>query len=173
VLLALVAAPVGAQSLAEASEAAKKIKHEWPASANAVPVFDPTKVTVVPATSDVVATTSDAPETKETMKAVKKDELYWRTRMRTVTTKLADDQAGLTAAVTVERALNAQAHRNADDILFIRDRVKLAVVENQWQDSVKDVSRLKALVANDTRAKADLDLEAHRAGVPPGWLILE
>jgi hypothetical protein len=32
VLLALVAVPVGAQSLVEASEVAKKVKHDWPLS---------------------------------------------------------------------------------------------------------------------------------------------
>jgi hypothetical protein len=105
--------------------------------------------------------------------AVKKDELYWRTRSRTLTTRASDDQAFLAAAVTTERALDAQLHRNRDDILYVRDWIQRGVLENQWQDAVKEVSRLNALVKNDTRAKADLELEAHRAGVPPGWLVLE
>jgi hypothetical protein len=102
-----------------------------------------------------------------------KDEAYWKGRMRAVVTKLADDTAFLAAAVTNEAALNLRANRGIEDFAAIRDRRQLAVVENQWQESIKEVSRLKALVANDTRAKADLELEAHRAGVPAGWLILE
>jgi hypothetical protein len=176
-LFSLVSVPATAQTtLAEASAAAKKIVHEWPLSANAVPPYDPAKAA---AARGDATTPSEAPAvapttiTKTTAGTTTKDETYWKTRMRDLTTRLAGDQTFLAAAVTVERALNTQLHRNVDDILAIRDRRQFAVVENQWQESVKEVSRFTALVQNDTRAKADLELEAHRAGVPPGWLVLE
>jgi len=183
VFLALVSVPViSAQTLAEASAKAKADRakgQQWPASANTVPVFDPAAAAAVGTpTGDVTVASGVALETikttaTSTTTTTVKDETYWKTRMRGVVTKLADDQAYLAAAVTNERTRNTEVHRNIDDIQAISNRRQLAVAEGQWRDAVAEVSRLKALVANDTRAKADLELEAHRAGVPPGWLILE
>ena len=184
-LLALVTVPVSAQTLAEASAKAKADRaagQQWPASANAVPVFDPVTAAASTAAAaefvqateaTALLTTTTAATTTTTATTGMNTETYWKTRMRGLITKTADDQASLAAAVLVERALNTQANRSIVDHDAIRDRRKLAVVENQWQDAVKDVSRLTAVVKNDVRAKADLELEAHRAGVPAGWLILE
>jgi hypothetical protein len=172
-VFALLVAPVSAQSLADAAKHAQEERAKgmgWPAP---VPPKDiaPGAAAVDPAppveasAATPASTTSTAPVTK--------DEAYWKGRMRAVTTRLHDDSNYLLAAETNERALNTQVHRPVDHIDAIASRRQLAVVENQWQDSVKEVARLQAAVKNDTRAKADLELEAHRAGVPPGWLILE
>jgi hypothetical protein len=178
-LLACVGLPASAQSLAEASKKAKEERakgQQWPTSANTVPVYDPAAAVATPdvaakGTALVVDSTKTTATTTST--TTTRDETYWKTRMRAVVTKLSDDQAFLAAAITNEAALNLRANRGIDDFAAIRDRRQLAEVEHQWQESVKEVSRLKALVQNDTRAKADLELEAHRAGVPPGWLVLE
>jgi hypothetical protein len=179
--LVVVSGPASAQSLADAAKKAQDERAKgmhWPApvapkdiAPGATPA-DAAPVEGTSATTVTTTTTSGSASTSST-KPIAKDETYWRTRMRELTTRLHDDENYLLAAETSERALNVQAHRGIEDFAAIRDRRQLAVVENQWQDSVKEVARLKAAVKNDTRAKADFELEAHRAGVPPGWLILE
>lgn len=170
--IVLLSVSVGAQktTLAEAAAAAAKITHEWPASANAVPIarvapaadgVDPVSVLVstAPATAAPVSATSG--------------EAYWKGRKRDLQMTRDNNQSFLTAAVLTERTLDRQLHKNADDSDYIRDRLRLATVENQWQDAVKDVNRLRALTQNDTRMMAAFELEAHRAGALPGWLVLE
>jgi hypothetical protein len=119
--------------------------------------------------------TSELSETEradEYRRTTKKDEAYWRGRMRDLTTRLDNDRTVLAAVLALERTLDRQLHRNADDVLYIRDRIQRGVVENQWQEAVIEVTRLRADVTNGTRAKANLELEAHAAGIPPGWLVL-
>lgn len=167
--------PAHAQSLADAAKKAQEERAKgmgWPAPvapkdiAPGAAVAEP-----APTTTDTPAPTASSSTSTDT--PAKKDEAYWKGRMRTVTTKLADDQTFLTAAELNERALNTRVNKPVDHIDAIADRRELAVLQNQWQDAIKEVTRLKAAVKNDERAKADFELEAHRAGVPPGWLILE
>jgi len=181
-LLAVVAGPVSAQSLAEAAKKAQEDRAKgmnWPAPvapkeiAPGASAVDPAAPAEASGATAVTTTTTSGSAATTSTTPVTKDETYWKTRMRTLTTKLSDDSNYLLAAETNERALNTQLHLPVDNLNAIASRRQLAVLEDQWQDSVKDVSRLKAAVKNDTRAKADLELEAHRAGVPAGWLILE
>lgn len=171
----VVALPASAQSLAEAAKKAQEDRAKgmgWPAPVPPKEIA-PGATPIEPATSSDTPAATASPSTSFSDKPVKKDEAYWKGRMRTVTTKLSDDKTLLTAAEISERALNDQVHQSLDSTGAILDRRQRAVLENQWQDAVKEMNRLKALVMNDERAKADLELEAHRAGVPPGWLILE
>lgn len=108
----------------------------------------------------------------EYRKSAKKDEAYWKGLMRSLRTKLSDDRAFYASAITREQTLSKRLHRSVDDIQYIRDRIVRADVEVQWNDAVTEVSRLKALVANDQRAIDTAELDAHAAGVPPGWLVV-
>jgi hypothetical protein len=165
------ASPTGLSSLAFAAAEAAKVKHEW-ASVNAVPRFDPTAAAAVQAPGSTVSTVS-AQSDVPAIAPGQQDEAYWKNRMRGLVTKRDGDQTFLAAAVTRERALDLRLHRNIDDALYIRDRFERTAVDGQWQDAVAEVSRLKAAVTNDTRAVADLEIEAHRASVPPGWLVIK
>jgi hypothetical protein len=162
-----VGGPVRAQSLAEASAEAAKIKHEWPLSSNAVPVFNPANLPAiaVPAFANVADELKPAP-------VVKHDEAFWKDRMRTLTTQRANDRTTLAAAVSHERELDKRLHQNADNLAYIRDRLQRTALDGQWNEAVTEVTRLKAQVANDGRAMQDLELEAHQARVPPGWLVI-
>ena len=81
-LLAFVTLPAGAQSLAEASAAAKKIVHQWPASTYIAP--SPTGIAgeaiAVPAADR--ATQKPATKTKATGSTDATKESYWRDRLR-------------------------------------------------------------------------------------------
>ncbi len=173
VLLGVVApAAAQSQSLAEASEQAKQIKHEWPQSSFiGSTLLDPSLLpetpVVPPAAVIPVTPAASAPASPA------KDEAYWKDRMRTLTTTRATDQTLLAAIVVREQTLDKQLHRSLDDILAIRDRREKAAVETLWQDAVTEVARLKVAVQTDTRAIADLELEAHRAKVPAGWLVIK
>lgn len=176
-----VTGPASAQSLAEAAKKAQEDRAKgmnWPAPvapkeiAPGATAADPAAPAEASSATVTTTTTSGSASTTST-KPVTKDETYWRTRMRDLTTRLKDDQSYLAAAETNEQSLGTQFNKPIDDFSAIRDRRQLAVVQNQWQDAIKEVSRLKAAVKNDTRAIADFELEAHRAGVPPAWLVLE
>ncbi len=164
-------APAGhQQTLGEAAAEAARVKHEWAVSGNIVPTFD---ATLAAARTPVVNAVSAAGTEPPAIAASPQDETTWRNRARTLKTALDNDRTFHAAAVLRERALDQRLHKNADDALYIRDRLERATVDGQWQDSVAEMSRLKALVTNDTRAIGDLELEAKRANVPPGWLVIQ
>jgi hypothetical protein len=157
----LVSVSAQAQTLAEASAAAKLIKHEWPVSDNMVPAYDAGKV-VAPA----IATPSEAAAIVTPTTAAPKDALYWKTRMRTLTTQLANDTTFKSAAIARLATLTAEQE-------IPRTAVERAHAKTDLTAATADASRLTATVVTDARAIKDLELEAHRAGVPPGWLVLE
>jgi hypothetical protein len=157
----LLSATAQAQTLAEASAAAKLIKHEWPVSDNMVPAYDAGKV-VAPA----IATPSEAAAVVTPTPAAPKDALYWKTRMRTLTTQLQNDTTFKSAAIARLATLTAEQE-------IPRTAVERAHAKTDLTAATADASRLTAAVVTDARAIKDLELEAHRAGVPPGWLVLE
>jgi len=158
----LVSVTAQAQTLAEASAAAKLIKHEWPVSDNMVPAYDAGKV-VAPA----IATPSEAAAiVTPTTGTPLKDALYWKTRMRTLTTQLQNDTTFKSAAIARLATLTAEQE-------IPRTAVERAHAKTDLTAATADASRLTAAVVTDARAIKDLELEAHRAGVPPGWLVLE
>jgi hypothetical protein len=134
------------------------IKHEWPVSENIVPVYDATKI-VTPAAPVPVPAATPTPDAP-------KDALYWKTRMRTLTTQLQNDTTFKAAAVARLATLTAERETP-------RSAVERASAKSDLTAATADVSRLTAAVVTDARAIKDLELEAHRAGVPPGWLVLE
>src|SRR5436190_22952974 len=97
VLLAFVAVPAGAQSLAEASEAAKKIKHEWPAStgiAPPAPVKAPADGKTVAGTAFTADGSAKITETAP-VGSDEKHDAYLRARLHPLTTKLTTDSAAV------------------------------------------------------------------------------
>jgi hypothetical protein len=131
------------------------------AAAAAVP---PATVAPTPAaTTTVIINTAPA--------GVVKDEQYWKTRMRQLQAQLDGDQTFAAAAIAREQPLNVQVHRTSENADFIRDRLQRAELQRQWQDVVAEVSRLKAAIVNDQRAIVDLQQEARRLGIAPGWLV--
>jgi hypothetical protein len=159
-------APSGStgQTLAGAAAEAARIAHAWPVSANVVPAYDPAKA----AASLATVSPPDAPSAAAPLPPGA-GVAAWKGRMRLLVTQLADHRTYLAEAVSREHTLDVQLHSFTPGW----DRRQAAVVEDHWREAVTEVGRLTALVKNDTRAIADLELEAHRAGVPPGWLVLE
>jgi hypothetical protein len=102
--------------------------------------------------------------------AAKKDEAYWKARMQDLHNRLSADQTFLKAAVARAHELDVRLHKSPDNADYIVDRLVRAEVQYQWDDAVKELSRLNALVTNDTRAISVAEDEAREANVLPGWL---
>jgi hypothetical protein len=50
------------------------------------------------------------------------------------------------------------------------DPAQRAVIERDRQKALAELGRLKTSVLETRKAIADLEEEARRAGVPPGWM---
>jgi hypothetical protein len=136
--------PAGTDTAAKAGD---KIA---PKAGDAAKPDDPAKPTEVKA--DVAA----APEPA-------KDEKYWHGRISAVRDDIASNQAFRDALQSQINGLSAEFSARDDPY----QRAKIA------DDRQKAIARLAAVndaIVNATKLIADIEEEARRAGVPPGWL---
>jgi hypothetical protein len=96
-------------------------------------------------------------------KAPAKDQKYWAARLKNLQDRLARDQDYADAMQTRINALTT-------DFVNRDDPAQRAVIGQNRQKSVAELSRLTKSVEDTKKAIADLLEEARRAGVPPGWL---
>ena len=102
-------------------------------------------------------TAGDAPKEKA------KDQAYWSKRMKDLQTQLDRDQTFAEAMQTRINALTA-------DFSARDDPAQRAVIGRDRQKALDELERLKKAILADKTAIDDLQEEARRAGVPPGWL---
>lgn len=100
--------------------------------------------TVTPSTDDKTMSTSAV-----------KDETYWKERMRALVAQRDND-------ITQGNA----AYRLVGSLMGVRTPFLLS----EQARAIADLGRWTAQIQNDKRAISDLEEEARRAGVPPGWL---
>jgi hypothetical protein len=92
-----------------------------------------------------------------------KDQAYWSGRSKALQTQLQRDQ---TFAVALQSRINALTTQYVNQ----SDPIQQAAVANDRQDAVNELNRLTKQIEDDKKAIADLQEEARRARVPPGWL---
>lgn len=92
-----------------------------------------------------------------------KDEKYWRGRLTSARTALERSQAFFDALQSQINGLNTE-------FVNIDDPAQRAVIEQKRQRAIAEQNRVKAEIADQTKAIADIQEEARRANVPPGWL---
>ena len=92
-----------------------------------------------------------------------KDQAYWAERMKTLTTQLDRDE-------TFADALQNKINSLTADFTARDDPAQRAVIERNRIKALDELERLKKAIDDDKKAIADLEEEARRAGVPPGWL---
>jgi hypothetical protein len=92
-----------------------------------------------------------------------KDQAYWSGRMKGLVTQLERDQAFAEALQSRINALTA-------DFSARDDPAQRAAIGRDRQKALDELARLKTTIETDKKAVADLQEEARRAGVPPGWL---
>lgn len=100
---------------------------------------------------------------KDEVRAPATEEKAWRDRMTRLKTQLDRDRIFAEALQTRINALTT-------DFVNRDDPAQRAVIGADRQKSIDELNRLKKAVVDGTKAIADLEDEARRAGVPAGWL---
>jgi len=92
-----------------------------------------------------------------------KDQKFWRDRMDAARLALDRDSGYAEAMQTRINALTT-------DFVNRDDPAQRGIVERDRQRALSELDRLKKQVLDDRKAISDIEEEARRAGVPPGWL---
>jgi hypothetical protein len=110
------------------------------------------------------AKTEKAPEAAPPQdKTPVRDQAYWSMRIKDLRTQLERDQIFAEALQTRVNSLTA-------DFVNRDDPVQRAAIERDRLRALGEIERLKKVIEAGNKAIADLEEEARRAGVPPGWL---
>jgi len=117
-----------------------------------------------PATPSAATPAAPAPAASDAKdKGPVKDQAYWAGRMKGLQGQLERDQNYADAMQTRINALTT-------DFVNRDDPAQRSVVERDRQKSIAELARLKKSIDEGKKAIADLEEEARKAGVPPGWL---
>ncbi len=92
-----------------------------------------------------------------------KDQAYWSGRMSAA-------RAALDRSRIFADALQSRLNALATDFVNRDDPAQRAQIELERQRALAELDRVKREVAEQTKAIADIEEEARKAGVPPGWL---
>lgn len=92
-----------------------------------------------------------------------KDEAYWRGRITTAREELRRNEMSRDAFQTRINALSA-------DFAGRDDPYQRATIADDRQKALAELDRVKLEIEKFTKQIADIEEEARRAGVPPGWL---
>jgi hypothetical protein len=92
-----------------------------------------------------------------------KDEARWRERMRAA-------KAALERSRIFADALQSRLNSLATDIVNRADPAQRSLLELERQRAIAELDRVKREIVDQTKAITDIEEEARKAGVPPGWL---
>ena len=168
------AAPLAAQSLADVARKEEERRKEIKAPSKVLTNKDLGEAPAAPAVSaDDTKDTKDAKDPKDAKDADKsdkdkdgvvvKDQKYWSEKMKTLQDAVSRDQV-------LADAMQTQINSLTTDFVNRDDPAQRAQIEQRRQAAVTELARLKDQVKKDQKAINDLQEEARRAGVPPGWL---
>jgi chromosome segregation ATPase len=117
------------------------------------------------ASTDAAAKETEKPadQEKEKEKEPAKDQAYWSGRMKELQTQLQRDQ-------TYVDALQTRVNSLATDFVNRDDPAQRGALAGERQKALGELERLKKQIEATKKAIADLEEEARRANVPPGWL---
>jgi len=169
-LTVAIAAPAAAQSLGEMAkkEEARRKAVKTPGkvltndtirsipvpSAGAVPASASTPGKGSDASADKKAKPEDDPKAKEAA---------WRKRMQGA-------RDALRRAEVFAEALQSRINGLTADFTARDDPAQRAAVANERQKALAELDRVKNEIVQQTKAIADIQDEARKASVPPGWL---
>jgi hypothetical protein len=110
---------------------------------------------------------ASAPQAKDADKAgtddPKKSEAYWKDR-------LAKARGDLDRAKTFADALQSRINALTTDFTARSDPAQRAQIGNDRQKALAELDRVKKEIEANTKAIADIQEEARKAGVPAGWV---
>jgi hypothetical protein len=93
----------------------------------------------------------------------KKDEAYWRARIKT-------ERDALARAQIIAEALQSRINALSADFAARDDPAQRDVIAADRQKALAELDRVKQEIQQHTKAIADIREEARRAGVPAGWV---
>jgi hypothetical protein len=174
------AAPLAAQSLAEVArqEEARRKEIRQPAkvytnkdlatvpppSAPATaPAPAPGEKPAPPAAADTKDAANEPLQADTKDKDTVKNQKYWSGRMR-------DLQAQVDRDLILAEALQSRINALTTDFSALDDPAQRAAVGRNRQKAIDELDRMKLTIQRTRKAIADLEEEARRAAVPPGWL---
>jgi hypothetical protein len=114
------------------------------------------------ATTDAAATTEQKPAGGDAA-GDKKDEKYWRGRLATA-------QEGLRRSQAFADALQSRINALATDFVNRDDPYQRAKIGEDRQTALAELDRVKSEIESFKKQLVDIEEEARKAGVPPGWL---
>jgi hypothetical protein len=91
------------------------------------------------------------------------DEQRWRQRM-------TDARGALERSRMFAEALQSRINALTRDFYARDDPAQRGVIEADRQKAIAELGRVESEIQQQIKAIADLEEEARRAGVPPGWL---
>jgi len=117
-----------------------------------------------PSPSTSTATEAPKADAKDsTTQEPPKDQKYWNAR-------ITETRSQLTRSKLLLDAVQTRLNSLANDIVSRDDPAQRAMLERNRQDTVREMDRLKKEIQDQTKAISDIEEEARRANVPPGWL---
>jgi len=93
----------------------------------------------------------------------KKTEAYWKDRV-------AKARADLDRAKTFADALQSRINALTTDFAARSDPAQRGQIGNDRQKALAELDRVKKEIEADTKAIADIQEEARKAGIPAGWV---
>ena len=178
--LLTVAVPVGAQSLGDLAKKEQERRKTSPPAAKTYTNEDLKRLTPMPG-GETPSKAGDAAKPGDPAKAgdsakpteVKpdapaagepvKDEKYWRGRITAAKEDIRRNEMFRDALQTRINALSA-------DFAGRDDPFQRAKIADDRQKAIAEMARVTEEIAKATKGIADIEEEARRAGVPPGWL---
>jgi predicted RNase H-like nuclease (RuvC/YqgF family) len=155
------------QTLADVAKKEEERRKKAPAPAKVYTNKDlsptPTAAPAPAATAPAAKAADDKAGKDTTAKEQPKDQEYWSSHMKALQQQLDRDS-------TFADALQSKINALTTDFSARDDPAQRAVIERERQKSIAEQNRLKKAIEDDKKAIADLQEEARRAGVPPGWL---
>jgi hypothetical protein len=92
-----------------------------------------------------------------------KDQAYWSSKKKALLAQLDRDQ-------TYAEALQTRINSLSTEVITRDDPAQRATLSRDRAKAMAELDRLQKAIQADKKAISDLDEEARRAGVPPGWL---
>lgn len=111
-----------------------------------------------------LGSSDDAPKTAgEAADKDKKDEKYWRDRMSQARVAVDRDRMMI-------EAMQGRINSLTTDFINRDDPAQKALLEQTRIKALAELDRLKKQLENDEKEIDNIQQEAHRSGVPPGWI---
>jgi hypothetical protein len=172
ILIAVWAVPASAQSLAAVArkEDARRKQQKQPSRVITNKDLRPVNTPPAPAETPAAApapstegTPAGQPPPPDEAQAREQDEQAWRNKM-------ADARQALDRSQMYADALQSKINALWADFTARDNPVERAKIELERNKAIAEQARVKGEIEAQTKAIADLEEEARRAGIPPGWI---